>query len=705
MAGFFADNIVVVYFFYGLAFFCMGLAILLESARIRSSEISLSTALLPLAAFGIIHGLQEWFEMFELMAATGAANIPNWLLRPEVRIAHLVVSFLMLIAFGIMLFYANRRHDGREGLYAVLGAAAFLMIWLMSVSSTLAVYQPGYADMLDAADVLSRYILGIPGALIAAWAIWLEQRNFQEHGVPGFGRALLGAAIAIFVYGVIGQVFTRPSFLFPASVINSRTFLDWFGFPVQVLRAAMGVLMAYFIIRALNVFEVESQERLDEARRQRRLAQDEALRTQQDARRRTEQLNRELQTAVKDLTLLFSLSSQLAGTLDRSELMEESVPLLVSAFPQVNAGMLMVRRDQGSELDIVSIIECDDPTVQTDERREDGERLGRQVAQTGLPAWLVDREIVPLEIATSVEDVLSPRFLSEPTGGHTMAMPLFAQGQVIGSLVLCSLRESQPFTPHDVSLARTIADQLSIAIDNATLYAQVSQHDQLRGEFLHRVVSAQEAERKRIARELHDGTGQTLTALGLGLAAAADRMEHDPELARKHLMEMRQLNDNALKELHEVLSDLRPSVLDNLGLVPALRGQVQGFEARTGIHVQMQVEGKIQRLMPDVETTVFRIAQEALTNVTRHAAADSVAICLKFAPDEVKIQVTDDGRGFDPLATLANGNPDALPAWGLMGIEERAGLVGGTSKIISQPGQGTTVEVVVPNPYREAIHE
>lgn len=704
MASFFADNIVVIYFFYGLAFFSMGLAILLESARFRSSEFRLANALIPLAIFGIVHGLQEWFEMFELMAEFGAADLPNWLLRPEIRIAHLVVSFLMLVVFGIMLFASNRLRDGREGLYGVLGATAFLILWLVSVSATIAVYQPGYQEMLDAADVLGRYTLGIPGALIAAWAIWLEQRSFQARGMARFGRALLGAALALFFYGVIGQVFPRPSFLFPSSVLNSQTFLDWFGFPVQVLRAAMAVLMAYFIIRALNIFEIESQARLDEAQRQRRLAQDEALRTQQDARRQTEQLNRELQTAVKDLTLLFSLSSQLAGTLERADLMAEAVPLLVGALPQVNAGMLMVKRPDDGELDIVSIVECNDPSAEVRERREAGERLGRHVAETGLPAWVIDREIVPLEVATSIEDILSPSFMTERTGGHTMAMPLFAQGSIIGSLVLCALYEAQPFTAHDVSLARSIADQLSIAIDNATLYAQVRQHDQLRGEFLHRVVSAQEAERQRIARELHDGTGQTLTALGLGLAAAVDRIGHDPERARQQLLEMRQLNDNALKELHEVLSDLRPSVLDNLGLVPALRGQVQGFQARTGVPVQLQVEGKTQRLKPDVETTVFRIAQEALTNITRHAGASSVSLCLMFAPNAVTLRVTDDGQGFDPDAALA-GKRDAPPAWGLMGMQERAGLVGGDSRITSHPGQGTTVEVVVPNPYKEASHE
>ena len=105
--------------------------------------------------------------------------------------------------------------------------------------------------MINAADVLARYTLGITGAVIAAWAIWLEQRVFKRRGMGGFGRALLGAAAALSIYG-LGQIFTQPSFFFPSTVLNSDLFLRLFGFPVQVLRAAMAVLMAVFIIRALS---------------------------------------------------------------------------------------------------------------------------------------------------------------------------------------------------------------------------------------------------------------------------------------------------------------------------------------------------------------------------------------------------------------------------------------------------------------------
>jgi signal transduction histidine kinase len=252
----------------------------------------------------------------------------------------------------------------------------------------------------------------------------------------------------------------------------------------------------------------------------------------------------------------------------------------------------------------------------------------------------------------------------------------------------------------DVALAQAIAAQLSVAIENATLYEEVEQSGKLRGELLHRVVSAQEAERQRIARELHDGTGQTLTALGLGLAAAADRVDSEPAAVRRQLIDMKQMNAQVLQEVHNVIADLRPSVLDNLGLLPALRGHIHAFEERTGIQTKLVVRGKSARLKPDVETTIFRIVQEALTNVFRHAAAASASVEIAFAGDSVRLSVADDGRGFDVSTALAGG--DGRAAWGLLGIQERASLVGGAAEIVSAPGQGTTLLITIPQPFREA---
>ena len=706
MAEFFQHNLVVIYFFYGLAFFSMGLAIWLASARFRTSEFRLAGALLFLAGFGIVHGLQEWFDMFQLLDERGGTNIPEWMLLPEVRLLHLVVSFLLLVFFGIKLLFANRRGGDGDRL-ALLGAGAFLLLWLVSVGLTLLVYAPERLEMIAAADVLARYILGITGAVIAAWAIWLEQRNFKDRGMARFGRALLGAAAALLLYGIIGQLFVRPSFFFPANVVNTDLFFDVFGFPIQVLRALLAILMTVFIIRALNAFEIENQQRLADAVEQRAAAQQEALRVQQLARAETEELNHQLQAAVQDLALLFTISRQMAGTLDRSALLEDAVPLLVDMLPQVSAGMLLLRRAPYRPLEVVSVVECNDPAAPVAERKQQGLELAEYTATTGRPSWMIDHTVEPLEDPTLEEQAVAGDDTplsdlaqkSTAAGGHTMAMPLAAHGEVIGSLVFCTLYEATPFSLRDVTLARAIADRLSVAIENATLYEEVQQSDKLRGEFLHRVVSAQEAERQRIARELHDGTGQTLTALGLGLAAAADRLDNDPAAVRRQLVDMKQMNAQVLQEVHNVIADLRPSILDNLGLVPALRGHISAFEGRTGIQTQLIVQGKSVRLKPEVETTVFRIVQESLTNVVRHAQARSVLVTIVFGDDGVHLSIQDDGRGFDVAQALAG--EDGRAAWGLLGIQERASLVGGSAELVSAPDQGTTVRVSIPQPFKE----
>lgn len=708
MASFFEHNLVVIYFFYGLAFFSMGLAIWLASARFRTSEFRLAGALLFLAGFGVVHGLQEWFEMFERLDERGGSNIPEWLLLPEVRLLHLVVSFLLLIFFGIRLIYANRRADNnRNGdRLALLGAGAFLALWLVSVAATWLVYRPERLVMLDAADVLARYTLGFTGAVIASWAIWLEQSSFRQRGMARFGRALLGAAIALFIYG-LAQLFPRPSFIFPSTVVNTWLFLDIFGFPVQLLRTVLAILMAGFIIRALNVFEIENEQRLTDAVEQRAAAQREALRVQQQARADTEELNQQLQAAVQDLALLFNISRSMAATLDRSTLLKDAVPLLVTMLPQVSAGMLVLRREPDLPLEIVSVVECNDPAAPVTERKAQGLQLAEYTVTTGRPSWMVDREVEPLDDSTLMmqatpaapSDLSTLATTSTAAGGHTMAMPLIGRGRVIGSLVFCTLYDAEPFSLRDVALARAVADQLSVAIDNATLYDEVQQSGKLRGELLHRVVSAQEAERQRIARELHDGTGQTLTALGLGLAAAADRLDSDPAAVRRQLADMKQMNAQVLQEVHNVIADLRPSILDNLGLIPALRGHISTFEARTGIQAQLVVQGKATRLKPEVETTVFRIVQESLTNVVRHAAARSVLVQVVFGDGGVQLSIHDDGRGFDVARAMAG--EDGRAAWGLLGIQERASLVGGTAELVSAPDQGTTVRINIPKPFKE----
>jgi signal transduction histidine kinase len=223
---------------------------------------------------------------------------------------------------------------------------------------------------------------------------------------------------------------------------------------------------------------------------------------------------------------------------------------------------------------------------------------------------------------------------------------------------------------------------------------EAERREALRGELYRRVVGAQEAERQRVARELHDETGQSLTAIGMGMRSVGASLTSDPEKAQQRLRELEGLVDRSLNELQRLIGDLRPSHLDDLGLPAALRwyaGEVQG---RTSLKISVEVFGEPRPLPSAVNTAIFRIAQEALTNVVRHAEAGSVRVRIRFADEGLNLQVSDDGRGFDPRPI----GDRERPAWGLLGIEERATLLGGTASIRSHPGEGTQVEVAVPYP-------
>jgi two-component system sensor histidine kinase UhpB len=150
----------------------------------------------------------------------------------------------------------------------------------------------------------------------------------------------------------------------------------------------------------------------------------------------------------------------------------------------------------------------------------------------------------------------------------------------------------------------------------------------------------------------------------------------------------------ALTELQRLIADLRPSHLDDLGLAAAVRWHAGQVAERTGLHIGVEIDGEEGTISPAVKTTLFRIVQEALNNVVKHAEAEHVNVTLVFEPMVIRARIRDDGRGFDPLAKREPHN--GRPSLGLVGIHERAGLLGGESLISSQPGQGTLVEVIIP---------
>jgi signal transduction histidine kinase len=238
----------------------------------------------------------------------------------------------------------------------------------------------------------------------------------------------------------------------------------------------------------------------------------------------------------------------------------------------------------------------------------------------------------------------------------------------------------------------------------STLYEELRQRDEIRLKLLERVVRAQEEERQRVARDLHDTVGQVLSAIIANLATLENKVCDDHAPARAQVHQMQEYASQALDELHRLITDLRPALLDELGLVAALRWYPHYLGASLPFGVDVQVHGPARRLPPEIEIILFRIAQEALTNVMRHAHATQVTVTLDMRDDsQVTLVVEDNGCGFDVGATLAP-TREQRP-WGLLGMQERAELVGGTCVIASQLGQGTRVVVTIPlTPREKEVH-
>ncbi len=669
------QNLVVIYFFYGLAFFTMGVAIAIESGR--SSDFPFALAMAPLAAFAILHGLHEWLEMFQLLNSTGVTSVPAWTLNDNLRIAHLAFSFAFLIIFGVQLIYANHRPQENGRLVAYTAAAIMLAIWLISVLATRALYGLDHQSTIVISDVLARYMLAIPGALFAAWAILLEQRTFRTRGMPDFGRALLGAAIALSLYGIAGQLFPKPSVLFPSNVLNSQVFLEITGIPVQLFRTFCAILMTLFIVRALRAFDLETQLKLTAAQQAQELAQD------------------ELGEAMRNLSSLYSLSRGLAKTINEEDVLAVALNEFVNAEPHIDAGMIFWCVDEDHESEPAVMTQCPaDPTIKANMYAQ-AVAVGKFVMQNGQAAWWDGEKAAILENESQLDRNFYAERPAGSTAGHTVGVVLASSGNLDGSLVMCTRPSQAPFSSREYSLINTAAEQISIAAQNARLYRELQDREELRGELLHQVVTAQEMERQRIARELHDGPAQTLTALGLGLAAAQSRLPNADDKVAQQVADLRELCGTALTELRDVLADLRPSVLDDLGLVPALRGQVQSFETRSGVESSLHISEPVLRLPPEIETVIFRIVQESLSNIQKHASAHAAQVELTFQSDHVHLLISDDGRGFD-VQNMLQRKPHRRQAWGLLGLQERVALAGGSCTITSTPGLGTIIDIEIP---------
>ena len=274
-------------------------------------------------------------------------------------------------------------------------------------------------------------------------------------------------------------------------------------------------------------------------------------------------------------------------------------------------------------------------------------------------------------------DQATARRMGARTG---MWVPLIVRDRAIGVLVAQDKEDSDArFTDEDLRIAEAFAERAALAIDLSERVAR---------DALRRVVAGQELERQRLARELHDETGQALTSILLGLKAIEET--GDGRDVSESIRDLRELVVRTLQDVRRLAVELRPKALDDFGLVAALQRLAETFAEQTGVRVHVEAALGDARLAGETETALYRIVQEALTNVIKHAQAETVSVVLTRKGGRVVAVIEDDGRGFDPADTS-----DAR--LGLLGMRERIALLDGQLSVESRPGEGTAIAAEVPS--------
>jgi len=271
-----------------------------------------------------------------------------------------------------------------------------------------------------------------------------------------------------------------------------------------------------------------------------------------------------------------------------------------------------------------------------------------------------------------------------------VSVPLLGRGQHVVGVINLHARKPRRYGEHDVALLTQVGNLMARTIENARLYERLAEREQTLERFAARTVDVQEMERRRLAGEIHDGISQRLISLWYHLQAA-EAFAADRDVVTHELGSAKELTTEALDEARRAIAGLRPSVLDDLGLGPSLESL-----AHTISGVEVDVEADPCRLPAHVEVALYRIAQEALQNVMKHASADRVTMRLSVSGGGVHLVVEDDGRGFRPADSTRTRNGD--PSYGLVGMRERAELVGARLQVTSSVGSGTRVQVDLPAP-------
>jgi len=381
---------------------------------------------------------------------------------------------------------------------------------------------------------------------------------------------------------------------------------------------------------------------------------------------------------IQVLTGLQDVALALASTLDPEPLLRRIVNAAMELM-QAQGSSLMMLTDKGNEL-VFQVVSGEVSQKLVGQRLKVGEGISGWVAQTGEPALAND---VRSDARFSPEVDASTGFRTQ----SLLCAPLQYQDRLLGVLSVVNKAGPAGFEAKDVKWLKALAALAAVAIENVRLYQRLRQERD-------RVLVAQEELRRKLARDLHDGPTQVLSTIVMQVEFIKKLLQHEPERIPAELDELSQSGQQAIREMRTMLFDLRPLILETQGLAAALQLFVQRHQAEGKPQIHLYLDDDAGRYDPRVESAVFSIVQEAVTNAVKHAEARNIWLHLGQKGDVFVVEIEDDGVGFS-VATVLQAY-DSRGSFGLLNMRERAEIVEGELTMVSAPGQGTTVMLRVP---------
>lgn len=637
-----------VYFVYGLAFFSLGLAALLETRH--ASELPLGRQLRWLAAFGLTHAVVEWCDMFAMAMPTGSTH--ETLI--TARTLMLPVSTLLLVRFGVGLI----NDAGPLPAWLSLLPVVFIVPLGLVVAYALivAVMDP---PLELAADVWSRYLLYFPGNVLAAFG-FVRQWKLLANGKYGSARhLLLGAALTFSFNAFVAGLIVPTADYGLAPWLNYDNALAVTQVPVQIWRMLSGMAVTFFVMRALEVFETERKQQIADLHAEREQAQQATLQAQSAARWAAESWTDGLVSIGRRIADMEAADDVLAAIVDQARRLLRADLAMLGLWDEDRQYLMLKNYATAEGLHPIESRHSKNAIV-LDALRAD--RAYRYPDDEGESPRAWESVILQHEIRAA------------------LIVPLRLEEQAVGGLWVARV-DARPFTAVDVIGLERLADQAVIALEHASMTAQLQS-------------LAVTEERARIAREMHDGLAQVLGYLSLQLQTLeAYVRQGNCEQALAELSQARACIKDAQADVRENILSLRTTLSGEVGLIPALQQYVEEFSVQTGIDAQLIDEcGERLNLSPLAEAQMVRIVQEALTNVRKHAHARHAQVRLALRRGCFATSITDDGVGISGQVLRGH--------FGLQTMRERAESVGGGLTVNSEPGVGTQVELWIPTVAR-----